>query len=38
VSMVGVVALFFRHYTKTLWLNEDLPSEMQRNLYTSNAR
>lgn len=25
-SLFGIVTLFYRHYTKSKWLNEDLPS------------
>ena len=27
-SLVGIVTLIFRHYTKSKWLNKDLPTEI----------
>ena len=31
VSLLGLTTLYFRHSTKTRWLNEDLPNEMFRS-------
>jgi hypothetical protein len=35
-SILDAITLIFRHYSKSKWLNEDLPNEMLQNLYTHN--
>lgn len=36
VSLIGIFTLYLRHKHKSKWLNEDLPNEMQQNLYTKS--
>ena len=33
VSIFGIITLFFRHYVKAHWLNEDLPYELHNSKY-----
>ena len=33
VSFFGIITLFFRHYVKAHWLNEDLPYELHNSKY-----